>query len=150
MSRTPSSILSFPNAMPGADSADFIVQKGVSYIGRKGTDGPAVWEVICDAFGVDSLDEGIGNLADMFRRFLTVWFYNLPRNPPGVQGAAFLNGNFVNVDTDGTLPVADSIADIPPFLQTLFRGVIENYIASLPEGPLADAISKNGNFINVD
>ena len=143
-----SSILSFPSALPDADSAQVVVQKGVSYIGRKGTDGPAVWEVICDAFGLDSLEEGLGDLGDMFRRFLAAWFYNLPTSDPGVLGAPFLDGNFVVVDTTGKSPV--DIGDIPLGLQVLFKNAIENFIANLPEGPIANAISKNGSFINVD
>lgn len=143
-----SSILSFPSAMPAADSAGFTVQKGVSYIGRKDTDGPAVWEAICDAFGIDSLEEGIGDVAGMFRRFLTAWFYNLPTTDPGVAGALFLNGNFVSVDTEGKVP--SDITDIPVGLRILFQNAIENYMLNLPDGPLAGAVSKNGNFVNVD
>lgn len=146
-----SSILSFPSARPAADSAGFVVQKGVSYIGRKDTDGPAVWEVICDAFGLDSLEEGLGDIGAMFRRFLTAWFYNLPTSDPGVMGAPFLDGNFVVVDTDGKTPIGDTdLSDIPVGLRVLFQNAISNYISELPDGPLKDAVSKNGNFINVD
>ena len=118
-----------------------------------------MWEVICDAFGLDSLEEGLGDLGDMFRRFLAAWFYNLPTSDPGVLGAPFLDGNFVVVDTTGKSPVdiGDTtgkspvdIGDIPLGLQVLFKNAIENFIANLPEGPIANAISKNGSFINVD
>lgn len=149
MSRTPSSILSFPNAMPGGDSAGFIVQKGVSYIGRKDTDGPAVWEVLCEAFGLDSLEEGLGDIAGMFQRFLTVWFYNLPATDTEVQGRAFLDGNFVAVSTSGKVPVWDDVADIPLSLRIIFQNAIEAYMASLPDAPAA-GVSKNGNFVNVE
>lgn len=52
-----SSILSFPSAMPGPDSAGFVKQRGIKYRGYQDTDGPSVWEMICLAFNIDPADD---------------------------------------------------------------------------------------------
>lgn len=140
--------ISFPSAAPGADSALVRVQKGVRYIGRVDTDGPAVWEAICVALGVDSLGDSIATLRQLFDAAIANYLRGLPLADPGVKGAAFLNGNFVNVDTDGTVPV-DTTA-VPLFVQALVNDAVSRFFAGLPVGPLEDAISLNGNFVNVD
>lgn len=139
--------ISFPAAVPGADSARVLVQKGVRYIGRVDTDGPAVWEAICVALGVDSLGDSIATLHQLFAAAVANYLRGLPLADPGVRGAAFLNGNFVNVDTEGTTPV-DTTA-VPIFVQALVNDAVGRFFAGLTDTAPGQGVGLDGSFVVV-
>lgn len=85
----------FPAAVPGPDSVSVVRQKGVEYIGRRDTDGPAVWEAICSFFGVDSLAPNTGTLLGLYTRWLT----QLPNTDPLVYGAWWNNSGIATMSS---------------------------------------------------
>lgn len=139
----------FPAAVPGADSVAVVKQYGVQYIGRVPTDGPAVWEMICSWLGVDSNDVSTGTMQGLIKAAVYAAVQNLPKNPPGIKGRPFLDGNFLAVDTEGQEP-AEMDVQIPMVLKALVVEALEQYMENLPQGPLANAVSLNGNLVNVD
>lgn len=88
--------ISFPSAAPGADSAEVRLQNGVRYIGHIGTDGPAVWEQICRAYGVDSQSDAAASLQALISAAINKFLLDLPNGP--LADAVSLNGTLINVD----------------------------------------------------
>ena len=136
----------FPAATPGADSVSVKIQKGVRYIGRVDTDGPAVWEAICSWMGVDSLNPNVSGLSGMFRKFFDAYVASLPETKPAQEGMPFRDGNFLMVTTDGTPQVDPAL---PWFLRTLFTAAASEYFNNLPAGAPTSGVSLDGNFVVV-
>ena len=146
MSTTPTSIMSFPSATLGPDSASFRVQKGVRYIGRIEADGAAVWEAICEWMGVDSQRPDMNRLSDLFRQFFDSYMAALPSKVPGNVGVPFRDGNFLMVSTEGS---AQPDPELPWFFRALFTGAITEYFSNLPNAAPTSGVSRDGSFVLV-
>lgn len=142
------SSLSLPSAAPGSDSAAVTIQKGVRYTGRVDTNGPAVWEMICNWLGLDSQGPDVNGLQDVFADYLPYWMTTLPTVNPGYVGAPFIDGEFLAVSTTG-YTLFPGVEGLIPLMAPAFASVIEEALLSAPDTPGA-TIWRNGSFVMVE